>query len=50
MGKSFNNYFCFSMKVINMHNKAEQIGLPTPASNFAEKYDFPTEQDHVLQQ
>ena len=27
---------------------AEEIGLPTPALQFAEKYDFPTEDDHVF--
>lgn len=27
---------------------AEEIGLPTPALQFAENYDFPTEDDHVF--
>ena len=27
---------------------AEQVGLPTPALQFAENFDFPTEDDHVF--
>lgn len=26
---------------------AHQVGLPTPAENFEDRFDFPTEDDHV---